>query len=204
MHPDKSSHVDAERAFKKLAQAYEVLSDVDLQAQYFLHQCTSSSSSSSSFRKRKKYKKPAQPKTDGVQFPNVKRRKRTAREIWEAFEVEEREFRQQQKKPKSKFSRDDIQTKARTTSGVPEAQIDQVLDSDLGAKAQEWSKFHHYTTRHARSSSSSTRRSLEVTEQEENTRLCCLLCRRRFQTLDQLLLHREKSTLHRTNLNTAK
>uniref|UniRef100_A0AAV1URC9 J domain-containing protein n=1 Tax=Peronospora matthiolae TaxID=2874970 RepID=A0AAV1URC9_9STRA len=213
VHPDKNRATDAEAAFKRLGEAYECLVD-ETRQRHYLQQLqgrplrSGSTATAQTNRTKWKKKKKPQPKKDvGDAIP---RRKRTPEEIWREFQREEEELARQQFQAKG-FDREygsvskQPDDPASSITSVEEQQ--DILDSNLDAKATKWASWSNPTSKRIRlTTTSGSTLKTDVNSMAETARnvaatlICCALCRRKFATDKALRRHEALSKMHLANV----
>jgi curved DNA-binding protein CbpA len=225
VHPDKNRCAGAEEAFKRLSVAYDCLSVESSQREYLVAlqrsrgrstgaAPASSSSSQPPVRRYHKRKRAANvPTPDNAAQPA---RQRTPEEIWREFQREEEELARREFLAKG-FERVYHEPKRRERSATPSPpsnspsrEQEEVLGTDLDAKATHWATWATRPAKVGRAEEQSTSSPPDNEARQEppppNRRqeptplVFCLLCRRKFTTREQLERHNAQSTLHATNV----
>jgi len=200
---------DAETAFKRLSEAYECLADELSQRNYLLTLQPKARARSAHLPKfkRKRKTRPEAKTQDEAEPP--KRRRRTPEEIWQAFQREEEDLARRQFMAKG-FDRT-YESTAKSASGgtvaceksasspaVPLDEQQDVLDSDLDAKAKQWAAWSKPP------SEQTGKEAVDVDPARAGdvpaSLICCALCRRKFPTVEALERHETLSKLHLANV----
>lgn len=222
--------VGAEEAFKRLSVAYDCLTIASAQREYVVKlqrargrssgAATVSPCSSSSqppvrrHHKRKRAHNAGSPdaSNDATATPRPSRQ-RTPEEIWRQFQQEEEELARREFLAKG-FDRVYHEPKRRerpspssSPTASPSCEQEEVLATDLDAKATQWAtwathpaKARRVEAQSATPSSGSEAPSAPQRQQGQTPLICCLLCRRKFATHEQLGRHEAQSALHASNV----
>ncbi|KAK1947572.1 DnaJ subfamily B member 9 [Phytophthora citrophthora] len=201
VHPDKNRAADAEAAFKRLSEAYECLVDETSQRNYLQQLRVRRPKSDTQTPKQKyQYKRKRKNQSKSEEGPSLPKRRRTPEEIWQEFQRQEEELARQQFQAKGfdrvyeSAAKRPTGTSNSSSTGPPEEQQN-ILDSDLDAKAGNWAAWSNPTSK---------RRKIEVAVEDataSSTKLiCCMLCRRKFRNVEALSRHEMLSKLHLANL----
>ncbi|KAG6591008.1 uncharacterized protein IUM83_11223 [Phytophthora cinnamomi] len=239
VHPDKNRASDAEAAFKRLSEAYECLVDDASQRSYLrkLQQSTGSAGRAGvkspkpakptykyykSKRKRKASEPPAEAEAEAeAKGPLPNKRRRTPEEVWQQFQREEEELARQEfhakgfervynSAPKMAAKTDRYGDNTTPPLAVAQTEYQNILDSNLDAKARKWTTWSKPNSRQTESPAvAATKVDSDATDANDlitapASLICCLLCRRKFPTAAALGRHEALSKLHAANLQAQK
>ncbi|GMF66201.1 unnamed protein product [Phytophthora lilii] len=202
--------VDAEAAFKRLSEAYECLVDEASQHRYLqtLQRQSAAVKHQTTNKPKPKYrrKRKASPQPQTEENTSLPTRRRTPEEIWQQFQREEEEMARQQFHANG-FDRvyESRPSSERGINSSPPAvsaeKQQEILSSDLDARAKQWTTWSNPTAKRAKVGLSTTNSVGDSVASKSTAKMaCCLLCRRKFPTIEALSRHETLSKLHLANL----